>query len=185
MILTKDDILKNVELGSKNGGMDIKPFMPENVGPNSLDVTLAKDLIRIGPLFIKHKDEIEPCCDFISIGDEGFKLLPNILYLGVTQEWTFTPNHIPIMHGRSSWGRVGLECHVCAGFGDIGFAGFWTLEIRVNYPTVVKVGDSIGQIAFHVPSSIPQQNYKDRPESSYNNELCKPMLSKYMDRLKC
>ena len=34
-----------------------------------------------------------------------------------------------MLEGRSSIGRLGLFIHITAGFGDVGFEGFWTLEI--------------------------------------------------------
>ena len=33
-----------------------------------------------------------------------------------------------MLEGRSSVGRLGLFIHITAGFGDIGFDGFWTLK---------------------------------------------------------
>ncbi|MFR1945037.1 MAG: dCTP deaminase domain-containing protein [Faecalimonas umbilicata] len=39
-----------------------------------------------------------------------------------------------MLEGRSSTGRLGLFIHVTAGFGDVGFAGYWTLEIFCVQP---------------------------------------------------
>lgn len=63
------------------------------------------------------------------IPEEGLLLEPRRLYLGRTNEFTKTDKYIPMLEGRSSTGRLGLFIHVTAGFGDVGFAGFWTLEI--------------------------------------------------------
>jgi dCTP deaminase len=41
-----------------------------------------------------------------------------------------------------------MESHVCGGWGDIGFNGTWTLEIKVTYPTRVLPYFEIGQVAF-------------------------------------
>jgi dCTP deaminase len=64
----------------------------------------------------------------ITIPEEGLVLKPNTLYLGRTNEFTKTDRYVPMLEGRSSTGRLGLFIHVTAGFGDIGFAGYWTLE---------------------------------------------------------
>ena len=65
----------------------------------------------------------------IIIPPEGFLLEANKLYLGRTQEFTETKNLVPMLEGRSSIGRLGMFIHVTAGFGDVGFKGFWTQKI--------------------------------------------------------
>lgn len=67
----------------------------------------------------------------IVIPEEGLLLEPHKLYLGRTNEFTKTEGFVPMLEGRSSTGRLGLFIHVTAGFGDVGFAGYWTLEIFV------------------------------------------------------
>jgi dCTP deaminase len=39
--------------------------------------------------------------------------------------------------------------HVTAGFGDVGFSGFWTLEIFVIQPLRIYPGVEICQIYYH------------------------------------
>ena len=63
----------------------------------------------------------------ITIPEDGLLLEPQKLYLGRTIEYTATEGYVPMLEGRSSIGRLGLFVHVTAGFGDIGFKGFWTL----------------------------------------------------------
>ncbi|MBR6435373.1 MAG: dCTP deaminase, partial [Thermoguttaceae bacterium] len=48
-----------------------------------------------------------------------------------------------------SIGRLGLFVHVTAGFGDVGFAGFWTLEIFAVQPIRIYPGVRICQIFYH------------------------------------
>ena len=45
--------------------------------------------------------------------------------------------------------RLGLFVHVTAGFGDVGFAGFWTLEMFAVQPVKIYPGVPICQIFFH------------------------------------
>ena len=54
-----------------------------------------------------------------------------------------------MLEGRSSIGRLGMYVHVTAGFGDVGFKGFWTLEISVIHPLVVYPNVQICQIFYH------------------------------------
>ncbi len=59
---------------------------------------------------------------------------PGRLYLGRTYERTETHNLVPMLEGRSSIGRLGLFVHITAGFGDVGFCGYWTLEMFAVQP---------------------------------------------------
>ena len=54
-----------------------------------------------------------------------------------------------MLEGRSSTGRLGLFIHVTAGFGDIGFAGYWTLEIFCVQPVCIYPNVEICQIYYH------------------------------------
>ena len=85
----------------------------------------------------------------IVIPEEGLLLEPNRLYLGRTNEFTKTDRYVPMLEGRSSTGRLGLFIHVTAGFGDIGFAGYWTLEIFCVQPVRIYPNVEICQIYYH------------------------------------
>ncbi|HOP64341.1 MAG TPA: dCTP deaminase, partial [Spirochaetota bacterium] len=63
--------------------------------------------------------------------------------------YTETHNYVPMLEGRSSIGRLGLFIHVTAGFGDVGFSGFWTLEIFCIQPIVIYPDVEICQIYYH------------------------------------
>ena len=45
-----------------------------------------------------------------------------------------------MIEGRSSIGRLGLFIHVTAGFGDVGFCGYWTLEMFAVQPIRIYAG---------------------------------------------
>ncbi len=77
------------------------------------------------------------------------KLLPGKLYLGRTVEYTKTNCYVPMLEGRSSIGRLGLFIHVTAGFGDVGFEGYWTLEIQCVQPIIIYPFIKICQIFYH------------------------------------
>lgn len=84
----------------------------------------------------------------ITIPESGYCLMPGILYLGSTREWTESYNVAPRLDGRSSTGRLGISVHATAAFGDNGFCGRWTLEIMVVHPVIVYPGDQICQISY-------------------------------------
>ena len=44
---------------------------------------------------------------------------------------------------------LGLFVHVTAGFGDVGFSGYWTLEMFAVHPVRIYPGIPICQIFYH------------------------------------
>lgn len=87
----------------------------------------------------------------ITIPDTGVVLVPGRLYIARTAEYTEAHNCVPGIEGRSSFGRLGLNIHSTAGYGDIGFCGTWTLEITVAHPTRVYPNVEICQLQFTLP----------------------------------
>ena len=96
------------------------------------------------------------------IPEEGFVLQPGVLYIGRTEEFTSTDHYIPMINGRSSGGRLGISVHVCAGFGDIGFAGTWTLEITVVEPVRIYPHVEIAQVCYFKPVGRTKTLYRGR-----------------------
>lgn len=142
-ILGGKEIQKQVELGK----IKIAPFDEKRVGPNSYNLTLSNILkvYKDGTLDMKKANETET----IIIPEEGFVLKPGELYLGSTNEFTGTDEFVPMLEGRSSLGRLGISIHVTAGFGDIGFAGNWTLEITAEKPVKIYPNIDVCQIYYH------------------------------------
>lgn len=125
----------------------IDPFNKKQLGPNSYNLRLHNKLLYYTnlPLDMKKNNEVQE----IIIPDDGFLLEPGKLYLGRTVEYTKTNNLVPMLEGRSSIGRLGLFVHVTAGFGDVGFAGYWTLEIFCVQPIKIYPNVEICQIYYH------------------------------------
>ena len=94
---------------------------------------------------MKKDNEVEK----LTIPSNGLVLETNRLYLGRTVEYTETKNLVPMLEGRSSIGRLGLFVHVTAGFGDVGFKGFWTLEIFCIQPVKIYPSVEICQVYYH------------------------------------
>ncbi|WP_078129096.1 dCTP deaminase [Leptospira alexanderi] len=142
MILTGKEIQKRI-------GKDIviTPYSEKQLNPNSYNLRLHEELLVYTelPLDMKKpnltKKQIIP--------ESGLLLKPGILYLGRTLEFTETHNLVPMLEGRSSIGRLGMLVHVTAGFGDVGFKGFWTLEISVIQPLIVYPEVEVCQIFYH------------------------------------
>ena len=191
MILTKHAMQREI----LSGTIKIYPMHEELFNPNSYNVRLS-DKLKIYNVDRANfctrmlrkvlpgkwadrlrlpKSEIdlaeEPDYYEVTIPEAGYLLQPGVLYLGSTIERTTSPNHVPLYEGRSSTGRVGLESHVCAGWGDVGFDGTWTLEIRVVYPIRVYPGMEIGQVGFIAVEGEIDPYGSDNFASRYQNQL--------------
>src|SRR5262245_26714737 len=141
-------ILTGNEIKARMGGdILIDPFNEEQLNPNSYNLRLHDELLVYEEIVL----DMQRPNRFrrYSIPPEGFILHPNQLYLGRTVERTETHNLVPMLEGRSSVGRLGLFVHVTAGFGDVGFCGYWTLEMFAVQPVRVFPGVPICQIFYH------------------------------------
>ena len=125
----------------------IEPFERSKVNPNSYNLTLHNELLVYENEILDMKKP-NPTKKLV-IPEEGLLLEPNKLYLGRTKEFTTTSKYVPMLEGRSSTGRLGLCIHVTAGFGDIGFAGYWTLEIYCIHPLIIYPDIEVCQIYYH------------------------------------
>ena len=141
-------ILSGKEIENKIGTeILIEPFNHGQLNPNSYNLKLHNELLVYSqsPLDMKRPNPTEK----LTIPAEGLVLEPNKLYLGRTVEYTETHNYVPMLEGRSSIGRLGLFIHVTAGFGDVGFKGYWTLEIFCVQPIRIYPEVEVCQIYYH------------------------------------
>jgi dCTP deaminase len=141
-------ILSGEEIRNQLGkNIMIDPFDASRLNPNSYNLTLHDELLVYEEVVLDMRQPNRT--RRISIPPEGLVLSPNQLYLGRTVERTETHNFVPMIEGRSSIGRLGLFVHVTAGFGDVGFKGFWTLEMFAVQPIRIYPGTAICQIFYH------------------------------------
>lgn len=142
MMLSGKEIEK--KLGSE---IIIEPFNKKQLNPNSYNLRLHNELLVYDEDILDMKKENKT--KSITIPEEGIVLEPGKLYLGRTIEYTETKNYVPMLEGRSSIGRLGLFIHVTAGFGDVGFKGYWTLEIFCVQPIRIYPSVEVCQIYYH------------------------------------
>ncbi len=142
MILSGREIKKHI--GKE---IIIEPYDEKRVNPNSYNLSLFNELLVYENKTLDMKTP--NATRKIIIPKDGLVLEPNKLYLGRTNEYTKTDRYVPMLEGRSSTGRLGLFIHVTAGFGDVGFAGYWTLEIFCVQPIRIYPDVEICQIYYH------------------------------------
>src|SRR5579871_6064862 len=162
MILSDQEIMQQIACGN----IVIEPFHRESLGTNSYDVHLGKTLAVYDHDILDAKTR--HAIKHFDIPSDGFVLLPNMLYLGVTEEYTETHRHVPFLEGKSSVGRLGIDIHATAGKGDIGFKNYWTLEISVKMPVRVYAGMPIGQIIYFLVQGKVMTPYNLKNTAKYN-----------------
>ncbi len=173
MILSGLEIEKNL---GKN--IIIEPFSRSQLNSNSYNVRLHNKLLvyKEKTLDMKKPNETKE----IIISENGFKLEPNELYLGRTLEYTTTKNFVPMIEGRSSIGRLGIFIHITAGFGDVGFSGYWTLEIFCIKPIMIYPNVEIAQLYYHTIDG----EYEEYSSGKYQNNTDVQPSMLYKDFLK-
>lgn len=148
----------------KAGRIYISDFDEKRLNPNSYNLRLADEILlykteyrgkniydegvtynRGKILDMKKQNQYQIC----RIPKDGLILEPNVLYLARTMERTRTDCYVPMLEGRSSVGRLGIFIHATAGFGDVGFDGYWTLELSCVQPVRIYPGVEICQIYYH------------------------------------
>ncbi|MFY9252205.1 MAG: dCTP deaminase [Fuerstiella sp.] len=166
MILSGSEI--KAELG-KN--ICIAPYNEAQLNPNSYNLTLHDELLVYEEIILDMKRPNR--FRRITIPEEGLVLQTNQLYLGRTIEHTETHNLVPMLEGRSSIGRLGLFVHITAGFGDVGFSGYWTLEMFAVQPVRIYPGVQVCQIFYH---SVKGDITEYKSGKYQNNEDIQPSL---------
>jgi dCTP deaminase len=172
MILSDKKLLSEI----KKGSIVIKPFDIKNMGGNSYDVHLSKYLAQYvdKTIDVKKHNKVK----HFEIPENGYVLKPGQLYLGSTLEYTETHKPVPFLEGKSSTGRLGIDIHATAGKGDVGFCGYWTLELSVSKPVRVYAGMPIAQLIYYVVEGKVERLYntKKGAKYSYQNKLPKESM---------
>lgn len=123
------------------------------IGPCSVDLHLGDSLLRLpyGVTLDPERDQ-SALWEPVPLRDDGrWWLGQGVLYLGVTAEVVSVPaDHVALLHGVSSLGRLGLLVHVTAGLIDPGNTLSPTLElVSLGGSIMLRPGMRIGQVTYH------------------------------------
>ena len=171
MILADSEILACLSSGS----IVIEPFRKEALGSNSYDVHLGKSIAVYEDKALDAR--VHNKVRHLEIPADGMVFEPDELYLGVTEEYTETHEHVPFLEGKSSAGRLGIDIHATAGKGDVGFCNFWTLEISVKKPVRLYAGMPIGQLIYFPVQGKVTVPYARKRSAKYAERSAKPVES--------
>lgn len=173
MILTGSEI--KAQLGRN---IVIDPFDARQLNPNSYNLRLHNELLVYEEIVLDMRRPNR--FRRYVIPEDGLVLNPNQLYLARTVERTETYNLVPMIEGRSSVGRLGLFVHITAGFGDVGFRGYWTLEMFAVQPVRIYAGIPICQIFYHTLAGEVTEYHSDKYQN--NQDIQPSMLFKEFER---
>jgi dCTP deaminase len=152
----------------------IDPFHESQLNPNSYNLRLHHELLVYEEIVLDMRRPNR--FRRYEVPADGLVLSPNQLYLGRTVERTETHNLVPMLEGRSSIGRLGLFVHVTAGFGDVGFCGYWTLEMFAVQPIRIYPGVEIAQIFYHTLEGDVREYVSEKYQ--HNRDIQPSMLFK-------
>jgi dCTP deaminase len=142
MILTGSAITDAVH----RGDIVIRPFCPDQIGPNSYDFRLG-DRCRTYVERVLDAARPNPTVEQ-RVGPEGLVLEPDRVYLFNTEEEMGSTRYVPVIRGRSSFARLGVFIDITADLIDIGSVNQWTLQLHAVMPVRVYPRMLVGQVTF-------------------------------------
>jgi len=158
MILTGEKLREAMRTAIK-----IRPFREENLGPDSYDITLGNEFLKVKA---EETGVIDP--ERMNITGErifgrDFYLQPGHFVVARSEEWIELPNNILAMvSGKSGVARLGIQVHAAALLHP-GHRGFVVLEIS-NHNTIpfrLVAGLKIAQLLFFEVEPV-EEYYKMR-----------------------
>ncbi|MFV0275541.1 MAG: 2'-deoxycytidine 5'-triphosphate deaminase domain-containing protein [Bacilli bacterium] len=142
-MLSGDEILKLVE----EKKIKIKPFIKENINPNSYNFTLSDEIFTYENYYLDSKKQNNLVKQVIP--EEGFVLQQNEVYIAYTNEFFKSGQYLFEVDGRSSIGRLGIYVHLDTGLIERNFKGRLKLTIKASVPIRIYKNMEIGQISIY------------------------------------
>lgn len=173
MILTRNEIRKNVE----NGSITISPFEEKYLGSNSYDYRIDYSLLESDDLLIDPKKKT--LFKEIKFTDDGVILNPQKIYLANTFEEIGSDKFVPLLIGNTSLGRLGLFLQITADLGNLGAKHKWTLELKAIQPIKIYPMMRVGQVSFWQTDGEPDITYKgkyDKFSTAKSSEIYKEFI---------
>ncbi|MFO0848777.1 MAG: hypothetical protein U0871_09515 [Gemmataceae bacterium] len=106
---------------------------------------------------------------------DGIDLLPGVVYLAAVRERVAVRDLVPVIDGRSSYGRLGVSGHQTAGYGDTGWDGRFTLELTAVTPVRVRPGERLCQVRFETVEGEVRP-YRGRSRGADAVQACRAHL---------
>ncbi len=167
-VLTRDAILAEIDAGR----LVVEPFARDQVGPASIDLTLADEIrvIEPGPEPIRLDADVDYRSYTRRVELDGpYVLAPGATIHGLTRErLRLPPNLCGFLEGRSRFARLGLMIHVTSAFVQPGVANRQVLEISnvAGHPLEIHPGVRLCQVVLlrTEGSAVYQGRFADQEE---------------------
>jgi len=72
---------------------------------------------------------------------------------------------------------LGIDIHATAGKGDVGFCGFWTLELSCTIPVRIYAGMPVGQLIYYKVEGDVKNLYNKKASAKYSQQESLPKES--------
>ena len=72
---------------------------------------------------------------------------------------------------------MGIDIHATAGKGDVGFCGYWTLELSASKPVRVYAGMPIAQLIYYKVEGKVERLYGKKKDAKYSDQAKLPKES--------
>ena len=163
-VLGRQAILRAID----SGAITITPFIPEHVGPASVDLTLAcsfRVFRKVHEIVdVNEHTDYRSFTDKVDIAEgDHILIMPGETILGITEErLRLGPGLCGWLEGRSRFARLGLMVHISAPFMGPGIDSQQVLEMS-NFgpaPLAVHPGTAICQFIFQ--SLDGEESYQGR-----------------------
>ena len=163
-VLGRQAILQAID----SGAITISPFIPEHVGPASVDLTLAcsfRVFRKVHEIVdVNEHTDYRSFTDKVDIAEgDHILIMPGETILGITEErLRLGPGLCGWLEGRSRFARLGLMVHISAPFMGPGIDSQQVLEMS-NFgpaPLAVHPGTAICQFIFQ--SLDGEESYQGR-----------------------
>lgn len=163
-VLGRAAILQAIE----QGDILITPFVPERVGPASVDLTLAgtfRVFRKVHQVIeVREHTDYREFTDKIEVPDGSHILImPGETILGITQErLRLGPGLCGWLEGRSRFARLGLMVHISAPFMGPGIDSQQVLEMSNFGPAPLAIFSGLAICQFVFQRLDGQEQYQGR-----------------------
>ena len=147
-VLTREAILEEIEAGR----LKIEPFVLDQVGAASVDLTLGSEIRVIeagdGPIDLREDADYRDHTRVYPL-DQPYVLQPGHTIHGITRERIHLPRNLAgFLEGRSRFARLGLMVHVTSAFVQPGVSNRQVLEMSnvSNRPLRIYAGVRLCQL---------------------------------------
>jgi dCTP deaminase len=147
-VLTRDVILRELALGR----LSIDPLDPSQVGPASIDLTLAEEIRVLTPggrvIPVREGTDYREYTTPHRL-DSPFVLEPGLTIHAITRERVTLPTDLcGFLEGRSQFARLGLMIHVTSAFVQPGVSNRQVLEMSnvSGHPLEIHAGVRLCQL---------------------------------------